>query len=199
MSKLSCHFPATVPELSWSGNQSFGKAAGIPSEHEFCCQDRVWSICSSWDYSEPTPDSLSAVGSDDLLISGAERSHCSCPVGQLGLLHGMEPACFTPTDTEHLQGGPEDVGLGKSATVLRKIFMLFSFLLFSLAAPPAAAGPGGGVQRQTRPGCSTPTKANFRFLVTHSWQDFVVPGWNGYSGIWEHCCYSEVPPAPAAG
>lgn len=84
---------------------------------------------------------LSAVAGDDLLVSGAERSHCSCTEEQPGLLHGMEPACFTLTDTEHLQGGPEDVGLGKSATLETEIFMLFSF--FSLAAPPAAAGPGG--------------------------------------------------------
>lgn len=43
------------------------------------------------------------LGVNDLLLRAAEKSHCSsCTVGQLGLLHGMEPACFTLADTEHL-------------------------------------------------------------------------------------------------
>lgn len=50
------------------------------------------------------------------------------------------PALPRAQHTEHLQG--EDVGLEKSATAVRRIFIPFSFLLFSLAAPPAAAGPG---------------------------------------------------------
>lgn len=37
--------------------------------------------------------------------------------------------------SEHLQGGPEDMGLGKSVTILRE--MLISFLLLLLAALPS--------------------------------------------------------------
>lgn len=66
------------------------------------------------------------------------------------------------TDTEHLQGGPEDVGLGKSPTVVRKIFIPFSFLLFS---QHSCSWTRSGVQRETRPGCSAPTRANFRFQL----------------------------------
>lgn len=74
-----------------------------------------------------------------LLISGSERSACSHSVRQLGLLCVMKRACFSPcsADSEHLQGGPEDMRLGKFATIVRKIFISLSFLLRSLAALPS--------------------------------------------------------------
>lgn len=82
----------------------------LPLNMSFTVRTRAWNFCSSWLVHsvgllwEFRADSLSLqLGVNDLLLSAAEKSHCSsCTVGQLGLLHGMEPACFTLADTEHL-------------------------------------------------------------------------------------------------